>query len=341
MSSLLTNSSAMIALNTLSAVNKKMGETQSRISTGLRVSDASDNAAYWSISTTMKSDNTALSAVKDSLGLGAATIDVAFTAMDQSIKVVDEIKNKLVAATDNGLDKEKIQSDISQLQKQLSTITASANFSGENWLQQNVDKDELKKSISGSVRRNKGVFSLEEIHIDTKHIVLVNTSPKPPELEWLHFGMRDGEMHTHGAGLFFEVPVKKAILTDTFRWMGSSDDKKDFSEMSTLTMDISGLSTSKNDLKILNKLIEEIDIVQKKMSSAASTLGSVKKRVTLQSEFVIELSDAISRGVGQLVDADMNVEATHLKALQTQQQLGIQALSIANNSAQNILSLFR
>ena len=51
--------------------------------------------------------------------------------------------------------------------------------------------------------------------------------------------------------------------------------------------------------------------------------------------------DAIDRGVGTLVDADMNEESTRLQALQVQQQLGIQALSIANGNSQQILSLFR
>jgi flagellin len=51
--------------------------------------------------------------------------------------------------------------------------------------------------------------------------------------------------------------------------------------------------------------------------------------------------DAIERGVGQLVDANMEEESTKLQALQVQQQLGIQALSIANSTSQNILSLFR
>ncbi|OWZ91748.1 flagellin, partial [Sinorhizobium sp. LM21] len=57
--------------------------------------------------------------------------------------------------------------------------------------------------------------------------------------------------------------------------------------------------------------------------------------------FVENLSDSIEKGVGRLVDADMNEESTRLKALQTQQQLGIQALTIANTNSQNILSLFR
>ena len=72
-----------------------------------------------------------------------------------------------------------------------------------------------------------------------------------------------------------------------------------------------------------------------------ANLGAVKGRVGLQKEFVTNLMDAIDRGVGQLVDADMNQESTRLQALQVQQQLGIQALSIANQNSQSILSLFR
>jgi flagellin len=77
------------------------------------------------------------------------------------------------------------------------------------------------------------------------------------------------------------------------------------------------------------------------MTTAASTLGAVKSRIDLQKDFVSGLMDAIERGIGQLVDADMNEESTRLQALQVQAQLGIQALSIANQSSQNILALFR
>ncbi|NMG42063.1 flagellin, partial [Chelativorans sp. ZYF759] len=71
MASINTNASAMTALQTLTATNKNLATTQGRISTGLRVGEAADNAAYWSIATTMRSDNKALSSVQDSLGLGA------------------------------------------------------------------------------------------------------------------------------------------------------------------------------------------------------------------------------------------------------------------------------
>ena len=70
-------------------------------------------------------------------------------------------------------------------------------------------------------------------------------------------------------------------------------------------------------------------------------LGAAKKQIDLQKEFTTSLMDSIERGVGQLVDADMNKESTRLQALQVQQQLGIQALTIANSNAQRVLALFQ
>jgi flagellin len=64
-------------------------------------------------------------------------------------------------------------------------------------------------------------------------------------------------------------------------------------------------------------------------------------RIEMQEDFVSKLTDSIDSGIGRLVDADMNEESTRLKALQTQQQLAIQSLSIANTNSENILSLFR
>ena len=86
MASIITNASALTALQSLNATNKNLEITQSRISTGYRVAEASDNAAYWSIATTMRSDNKALSTVQDALGLGASKIDTAYTGMNKAIE---------------------------------------------------------------------------------------------------------------------------------------------------------------------------------------------------------------------------------------------------------------
>ncbi|MGK6316174.1 flagellar hook associated protein, partial [Neorhizobium sp. DT-125] len=149
MASILTNVNAMAALQTLRGISNDMQTTQDRISSGMRVGTASDNAAYWSIATTMRSDNAALSSVQDAMGLGAAKVDTAYAGMESAIDVVQEIKNKLVTAAEGSADKKKIQEEISQLQDQLKSIASSASFSGENWLQ---------AEIGGSANATTGVI---------------------------------------------------------------------------------------------------------------------------------------------------------------------------------------
>ncbi len=94
MTSIVTNASAISALNTLRSINNSMQKTQATISSGLKVGAASDNAAYWSIATTMRSDNKALGAVQDAIGMASAKTDTAYTGLSAAIDVVSEIKKK-------------------------------------------------------------------------------------------------------------------------------------------------------------------------------------------------------------------------------------------------------
>jgi flagellin len=307
MSSIMTNQSAMTALQSLSNTNKSLGQVQSRISTGYRVSSAEDNAAYWSIATTMKSDRGALSTVKDALGLGAATIDVAYTGMNSAIDVTKEIKNKLVAARQPGIDRTKVQAEIAELQNQLQSVADSSVFSGENWL--SVDSSDAAynatKSMIASFSRSGGNVSVGTISIDVDGVKLYDANDQS--------GILDTIDTTANGGVDYSV-------TD---------------------LDISALTDTDVDLADLEQMIAFADDAIGSMTTAASNLGAIKQRTSMQSDFVGALMAAIDRGVGALVDADMNEESTKLQALQVQQQLGIQALSIANQNSQTILSLFR
>ncbi|WP_280137995.1 flagellin, partial [Aurantimonas sp. Leaf443] len=90
--------------------------------------------------------------------------------------------------------------------------------------------------------------------------------------------------------------------------------------------------------QVLSAYIDVVNAAIDKVTSAAAGLGAVASRIDLQKTFVTNLMDTIEKGVSGLVDADMNEESTKLQALQVKQQLGVQALSIANQSAQNVLS---
>ena len=92
---------------------------------------------------------------------------------------------------------------------------------------------------------------------------------------------------------------------------------------------------------LIEAMVKHVDTAIGKMTDAASSLGAVKTRIDIQKNFADSMKAAIDKGIGQLVDADMNEESTRLQALQVKQQLSIQSLSIANQGAQSILSLFR
>jgi flagellin len=307
----MTNASAMTALQSLSATNKQLQETQGRISTGYRVAEASDNAAYWSIATTMRSDNKANSVVQDALGLGAGKVDTAYTAMNSALSVVEQIKDKvLLAKTSSTQDRAKIQSEIDTYVAQLRDSIGGASYAGANLLQTSAAAGQPDKVsiISAYNRDSAGDVSTSTIDIAFANIRLIDSSVTPPAA---------------GAGI-----LDKA---------GTASTK---SVLNISVTDLTGVTgTTESDQ--FDNLLTDVEKALASMADAAAELGAAKSRIDMQKDFVSKLMDSIDKGVGQLVDADMNKESTRLQALQVQQQLGIQALSIANANSQNILALFK
>ena len=303
-SSILTNISAMSALQNLSATQKSMQTVQNQISSGLRVANASDNAAYWAIANTMKSDVGALSAVSDSLNLGSSTVGVATAALNTTLSVLNALNNDLVTAQTPGTDLTKIQTDVAAEQAQLKSIAGSASFNGVNLLQTNSGSTTTYTTttsiVSSFSRSSTGAVTLGKISIDTTKTTLVDTTASGTNVGILS---ATGTNYTGGSILSF---VLSSALTPTN----------------------------------LTQIQADIEQAIASVTTAGATLGATKTNIDSQSTFVKALSDAITSGVGSLVDADMNMASTRLQALQTQQQLGIQSLSIANQNTQLILKLF-
>ncbi len=318
MSSINTNIAAMTALQSLNQTNKETLVTQNRISTGFRVNDASDNAAYWSIATTMRADRSSISTVSDALGLGGATVDVAMQGMEGAIKTATAIKDKLLAARTPGLDRVKIQSEITQLQESLRSAVTSSNFSGQNWLA--ADGADTSRSLVSSFSRDaSGNITVGTISVDLSKTRLLDTGSGTT-------GILDELITASSGGADFRI-----VPEDD----GSGTPDADAIDISSLTED------TQANLDRIEDFIKGVDAAIDKMTDGATVLGAVKSRIDMQKDFADNLMDAIDTGIGQLVDADMNEESTRLQALQVRQQLGVQALGLANQSAQSILSLFR
>ncbi|MCG8271241.1 flagellin [Aquamicrobium sp. NLF2-7] len=308
MSSIMTNASAMTALQSLSATNKALEQTQARISTGYRVADASDNAAYWSIATTMRSDNQANSVVQDALGLGAGKVDTAYTAMNSAHTVVDKIKQKVLLAKASGIEERaKIQAEIDTYVAQLRDSIGGASYAGSNLLQTTGATGKVS-IISAYNRDSGGAVSTTTIDIEFTNIRLIDSGVTPPAA---------------GTGILDTTGTASGV--------------------SILNIDLNNLGgvTGADESTKFDNLLTDIESALGKMTNAAAELGAAKARIDMQKDFVSKLMDSIEKGVGQLVDADMNKESTRLQALQVQQQLGIQSLSIANTNSQNILALFK
>lgn len=314
----------MSALQTLRSINSSMEMTQNRISSGYRVETAADNAAYWSIATTMRSDNKALATVEDALGLGAAKTDTAYTGMEAAIDIVTEIKVKLVAAREPGVDKTKINKELTELKNQLNSTAQSASFSSENWLyNDSITPAGTKEMVGSFTRAADGTVSVRVLEFNAAESILIDTQDSSLGLltKAYQVAQPDGATAASTANATYYLILATGGTAPT----GAS-----VVELTTTTTDDN-----------LEGMISAVDAMLLDMTDAASTLGATNMRIGMQEEFAKTLGDVIDKGVGRLVDADMNEESTRLKALQTQQQLGIQALSIANTNSENILQLFR
>ncbi len=294
MTSILTNTSAMSALATLRNINTDLASTQDRVSSGFRVGAAEDNVAYWSISTTMNSDNKALGAAQDALGVGAAKVDTAYAAIESSIEVVNEIKAKLVTATENSTDKEQINLEVEKLQQQLSAIGQAASFSGENWVVAEANETTQGKVVDGFIRETDGSG------------VKITTAT-------------------------YDI-ASNAMFATMVAGVGSGGILND-----VMTVALTSATTTGQ----IDTYMDMVETALSKLTDAGAALGALTTRIDLQDEFASKLSDATEAGVSRLVDANMEEESAKLSALQTQQQLAVQSLSIANSGSQNLLSLFQ
>lgn len=566
MTSILTNLGAIAALQTLRSVAADLTVSQQQAASGLRVSVAADDAAYWSISTTMRSDNMAISAVSDALGLGAAKLDTAYAGTSAIVDVLGEFKAKLVAAKEQGVDRAKVQEELSQLNAQAESIVESASFSGENLLKTKSTLPLLEEGpmttslVSSFVRDANSNVQVKTMDIDLKHSSMLNEGGGGGILQkQIHsvgdiggfrgtgvnsvahqgherhkftggvtFGAGDtitfdinvdGGTHTTGsdytltidkalvdaalgttdgnvsntaqlravlqraftdngvpatayealfsgtgstthfeigsletsghpgssitisnvgssfaggfamgledapdqnhdnmypeasisfttgftvsplAEVYFDVQVGPGTVT-TYTinrgivdaalgtvdgYIGSaadlatvisqasigsnlmavaSGDTITFSADQTVypeagnraarvyvgnvqsnppyapDFDLAEVDITQN-VRTIDQYLRGVDHMEKMAISSASRLGALQTRIEMQAEFAERLSDSIDSGVGRLVDADMNEVSTRLKALQTQQQIAVQSLSIANNNSETLMQLFR
>jgi flagellin len=374
MSSINTNLSAMTALQSLKATQSAMNKNQNQISTGLRVSEASHNASYWSISTSMKSDNGALSAVKDSIKQSKAMIDTFTSAMDKSLTYLNKMKAGLVAASQPGADLAKIQNEFKANIEGMKSAAGSANFNGQNWLSGAEEKVNIVTSYDGV---NNQVNTLE---VDTADTVLftnasLGTGGLLGDAAAINISsiaataVPAADADTAGTaaldlnGLTFEAGQKLSIKVGENKFEYTVEDGDGITEVTAGINEAAGSDVAVVDADDgarinftaavgenvtatffngdIAAVLKTIDNAVADVSKGSAMLGANKALLETQEEFIGVLSDSLTAGVSAFIDADMNEASTRNQALQTQQQLGVQALSMANQNSQMILKLFQ
>lgn len=401
MSSILTNTSAMVALQTMKSINANMNKTQAEISTGKTVGTAKDNAAVWAISKVMESDVAGFKGISDSLALGSSTIAVARQAAETVTGLLTKVKEKIVAAQESNVDRAKIQTDIEALREQVKSVVGAAQFNGLNL----VDGSNTSVDILASLDRSSGGVSASSITVDAQDLSIGNYAAKgvlagsdgvSGNNDTAGFALDgaggtgtiviDDSTDAFAAGDKVSITIggKTASYTvsaDDVAATTTSDIVAVGLKRSIEALGIAGLkvdydSATAGTLAFTNDGTQDLnvaaqfrnagsgglsalssvdvstgagataalgnieDMLQTAIDASAS-FGSVQGRIDIQSEFVGKLSDALKSGIGTLVDADMEEASARLQALQVQQQLATQALSIANQQPQNILALFR
>jgi flagellin len=297
MSSILVNSSAITALQSLRMTQSSLQTTQKEISTGLKISSAADNASTWAIATSMKSDQGVLSTISDSLSGANSLLNVGAAAVKSAITVMNNIKDAVAQANQPGADQAKILTSLQQLGKQLTSIVTSATFTSLNVLD---GSQTTPVKFVASYNNGGGTLDSKIGTIDLALTTLIDAA-----------GGATGILEAAQGGT--------SAAATNFTSLVAGD-------LSAATID--------DTLTNADKAIADL-------TKYASQIGATQTRVQQQNEFIKTMNDALTTGISSLVDADMNVTSTRLQALQTQQQLGVQSLSIANQNAQIILKLFQ
>ena len=132
MSSILTNSSAMNALATLKDVNRGLNDTQTRVSTGLKVSSGKDNAAYFAVSETMKGDSGMFKAINEGMTATKNSVATARLGAETGSDIAQQMVERIAFAQSDGINKQDVQDELVALAKNMQSAIDQATFNGDN-----------------------------------------------------------------------------------------------------------------------------------------------------------------------------------------------------------------
>jgi flagellin len=315
--SILTNTGAVSAVDHLRTISMARTDKQQEVATGLRVKEAKDNSAYWSIATIMKSDTRALSAARDGLDFGAASADTATVGMQNAIDIVDEIKKKLLNSLERGVSHKKVNDELTELKQELRTLAESSSFNGVNWLiRKSAADDAGPEVVSGFGRSADGTVAVQTLVFErqtdygTNHLI-------------------DEDSNT---GILTNAGFATDIGAATDWVLLSGKNQQLHTEIAL------DANTTQTQIEEMLKVTDQMLLA---MTDASADLGSLGARIGMQKDFAYDLGASNTKGVGRLVDADLDAASAKLRAIDAQQSLTTTALSIANQAPMSLMGLLQ
>lgn len=455
MTSILTNTSALAALQTLRTTADAIDVTQNRISTGKRISTAADGSAVWAVSKLMETDRSSSRIVHAGLNVAEQVVSIAINSSNVVTDKLARIHDLLLATASGNGSPDKYLNEIKQTIGLIEQAISATQFNGVNLLSNQgvggVDKETYTVLASldrsyGEVVTKVSVIDVESANLEKKILVELKniflfrddhdstatpygagtpldegqvvdvtyanitqdeyanllTAARIEDDAWKALftppipAEADAITYSRELNAYYDALIKDTRLTDA--------DKNIMSERKDAVQDILGLISESNNLnswrnavstafhafdgavvaaglksfsdyldeqeayrnadstgkaeqyknaypsgmqvvefnhEVARQLINKIQGLLKNSIAESAMLGAKQHRIQSQAETVSKLADALTIGIGALIDTNLEEESARLKALQTQQQLGLQALSIANQASQAVLSLFR
>ncbi|WP_417459267.1 flagellin [Kordiimonas sp.] len=377
-----TNAGAFAALQNLNGTSRSLETTQSRVNTGLKVASARDDAALYSIAQNMRGDVAGFRAVNNSLSRAQSELDVAIAGAEAISDLLIEMKEKAVAAKDDGLDdasRTSLNNDYLQLLEQITSISENASFNGRNLL-----TGDTLTAITDSTGTASGAITSSGNTLTTSSLGVADTSIGPAGGSYTYSSIATSitgfsfkaylqgnnfpEPFTDIFNEIFEAEgwispgqdvvtdlidagvAPEAVSSDLLAWFNTGDtgwtiqnpiDIGTIAETGEYAIQGGNVLAAGPDGGDASGAVTAIEAAISSVNDVLSNLGSTSNRLGIQQQFAGKLSDSLEVGIGNLVDADLAKESANLQAFQTKQQLGLQALSIANQGPQSVLALFR
>jgi flagellin len=417
--SILHNAGAMSALQALNTTQQALATTQNQVSTGLAVSAAKDNAAYWSIGEQLKASSGIAQAANTALAQSQAIFDTANSAINSVITTINSIQTALTQASNPGANLTDINTTLASLSKQLTDAVAGASFNGVNLINSSNKTGTLSNFVSGydaaagaanlisfqgqslvasgafsattALGATAGPTETLATITDASQIAsffnLTGAAGAPTAVAQntttADNGLSGAGGATAGVLNMYSFDNQGNLTTTTYtaydasgtaigatstaasaiaslqvtRTVTAADNSatpgtatasgllvQTGTTATQLSYDLTNLGngtgatavSAANSADMLSAVTQALN----KVTNYAAQIGATQVRMTAATNFNSAITTNYANGVSALVDADMNTASTRLQALQTQQQLGIQSLSIANQNAQLIMKLF-